>query len=595
MSGRADRAGSYAGTQVQGDGPHADARQVRRFVLAASLFLGALAAAWSVVLPPGEGPDEPAHLGLVLHLADGNGYPDHDELQMTVGLERLCTTFVASVRVCPLPGEEVTATAVRVRGADDAPGAADRPAWDDDGGALPTTDLNQMPQHPPLYYASMAGVLSAARAVAGGEMALDRELALLRLANAAMVVPIPVLTWLTVRRLTLLRSGGRRGGGAIGPRGSATTASTAVLHDVDVDVNAGGRDVTLIGRAGAAVLVAVALPMLAATSGVLNNDNLLTLLAAATAPLLASIAVGDRSRGTLAAAGALIGLALLTKAFAVVLLPALAAACWVGSSARSTPGSAGRFGSPAARIRESVVPLLVGVGVAAAVSGWWYVRTWARAGSPTPSVDADRYTEALRPPGFAPDLWHFADAFAGRFSERFWGSFGWYSARLPGPLTVMLTIVAVALLVAGLASARRRGPIVVLLVPSLLLLVLTASRAWSLHARSGQYPFIQGRYLLGGVVGLAVVASVGWLRLVRFRRSLTLLAAVACLLQVAALLRAMTTYWSGDLVDALSAAGAWSGLPTPVAVGLVLTVPIWIVALVWTVAALDRDVPSASR
>jgi hypothetical protein len=86
-------------------------------VVAACVLVGTVAAAWSVVLPPGEGPDEPAHLGLVLHLADGRGYPDHDALRQTVALERLCETFVASVRVCPLPGEAVTATAVRVRSA----------------------------------------------------------------------------------------------------------------------------------------------------------------------------------------------------------------------------------------------------------------------------------------------------------------------------------------------------------------------------------------------------------------------------------------------------------------------------------------------
>lgn len=580
-------------------------------MLAASIFVGVLAGAWSVVLPPGEGPDEPAHLGLVLHLADGKGYPDHDGLHMTDGLERFCATFVASVRVCPQPGEAVTATAVRVRGVDDAPGAADRPAWDDGGGRQPASELNQMPQHPPLYYAAMALVLRVGRLLAGGEMALDRELALLRMANVALVLPIPALAWATVLRLTGRATGARAEVAGVEAETGQPGEQTCGRDDL-----AGRPGVGISERswAVAAALAVSGLPMLAATSGLLNNDNLLTLLAAAVAPLLASIATGGRGRGALVAAGCLIGLALLTKAFAIVLLPALALACWVGAGvgARgSGPDGGGRSEldlvepgrSTTERVRAALGPLLLASGAAGAVSGWWYVRTWVRSGSPTPSVDADRYTVALRPPGFAPDLWHFADAFAGRFTERFWGSFGWYSARLPGPLTVVLTVVAVGLLAVGLASIRRRGPIVVLLVPSALLLALTASRAWTLHARSGQYPFIQGRYLLGGVVGLAVVSAVGWLRMVRARWSLLLLALVSVLLQSGALGRGLVTYWSGGGTGRLGALGAWSGLPDAVAVGLVLAVPAGASALlvsVWAVGAdgrgeVEAPVPSASR
>ena len=125
-------------------------------VWAATVAVGALAAAWSVVLPLAEGPDEPSHLGLVLNLADGGGYPDHDGLARSVAVVRLCTTYAAAVRVCPVPGEVVTADAVRTHGVDAAPTRADRPAWNDDGGDRPTAARNQMSQHPPLYYAALA-------------------------------------------------------------------------------------------------------------------------------------------------------------------------------------------------------------------------------------------------------------------------------------------------------------------------------------------------------------------------------------------------------------------------------------------------------
>src|SRR5690606_11966622 len=125
-----------------------------------------------------------------------------------------------------------------------------------------------------------------------------------------------------------------------------------------------------------------------------------------------------------------------------------------------------------------------------------------------------------RPPGFAPDVVDFSRRFVGLVTERFWGSFGWYTVRLPGPLTVAVTVMAVSIVALGVATVARRRSVVrpstcvVLLSPAALLVALMAVRAWSLHARSGQYPFTQGRYLFAGVVGLVVVAAIGWHRLV---------------------------------------------------------------------------------
>ncbi|MEZ5140385.1 MAG: hypothetical protein R2711_16920 [Acidimicrobiales bacterium] len=138
-------------------------RRVPRIVLAACLAFGALGAIWSVVAPLGEAPDEPAHLALVLHLADGGAYPDFDELHNQVAILRLCRTYAAATRACPREGEEVTATSIRRHPRAEAPAAGERPAWDDAGGDERLGQLNQMPQHPPLYYEAMATVLRAER------------------------------------------------------------------------------------------------------------------------------------------------------------------------------------------------------------------------------------------------------------------------------------------------------------------------------------------------------------------------------------------------------------------------------------------------
>ena len=82
-------------------------------------------------------------------------------------------------------------------------------------------------------------------------------------------------------------------------------------------------------------MLLVGLPMLTATGGVLNNDDLLTLLGAVATLLLVTVARGDGSRRTALALGAVLAAALLTKAFAVVFLPVVPLAYWVRTSSAS--------------------------------------------------------------------------------------------------------------------------------------------------------------------------------------------------------------------------------------------------------------------
>lgn len=528
--------------------------RVPAVVWAATVAVGALAAAWSVVLPLAEGPDEPSHLGLVLHLADGGGYPDHDGLRRSVAVVRLCTTHAAAVRVCPAPGEQVSAEAVRTRHADDAPRRGDRPAWDDDGGAQDTEARNQMPQHPPLYYLALAAVLRGVRTLAGGPLSLDRELALLRLVTAGLVVPVPLLAWATARRAGL---------------GERAARVAAVLP--------------------------VGLPMLTATAGVVNNDNLLTVLGAAATLGLVTVARGA-GRRTAVLVGLVLAAALLTKAFAVVFVPVVPLAHWLGSARPGAAEGRARWGRTARGVGWTALPVVVGAGA-------WYLRAMVRTGTPSPSADADRYTSALAPPGFEADPVVFLDRFAGLFAERFWGSFGWYTVRFPGWLTVALSAVAAVLVAVGLVVAdRRAGPdrrpspamAAVLLAPVGLLVALTVSRAWTLHARSGQYPFIQGRYLFAALVGPVVVAGRGWVRLARGRWSLPALAVGVAGLQAGALAAAVARYWGGDgVAGRVGSLDAWSGWPDGGAIALVAAGAIAVVALV-VVAGRDARAGAAA-
>ncbi len=83
--------------------PRSASPRVPAVVLAATVAFGALAALWSVVVPLLEAPDEPDHLALVLHLADGNPYPEFDGLQSQAAVFRMCRVYVSSIRACPGP------------------------------------------------------------------------------------------------------------------------------------------------------------------------------------------------------------------------------------------------------------------------------------------------------------------------------------------------------------------------------------------------------------------------------------------------------------------------------------------------------------
>lgn len=490
-------------------------------VVAATLAFAALGAMWSVLAPLGEAPDEPAHLALVLHLAEGKPYPSYDGLHNQNAIIRLCRTYAAATRACPREGEVVTPTSTRRHGADEAPNRATRPAWDDAGGDTDLGQLNQMPQHPPLYYQAMAQVLRLERALNGGPWSTDRELALLRLANVALIAPLPLLAWWAARRFGLDDATG-------------ATAAVALL----------------------------AMPMVTHIGSTLNNDNLLTLLAAILAALLAGVSRGDRTLRTALVVGLVAGLALLTKAFAIVFPPLIVVTYLIGARDLAPAG----WGS---RLRTLVRPVAAVAGLVALVAGWWYVGVRIRTGRFAPTVEDDRLTAALAPPGFSPRLGTFASEFARDLNGRFWGSFGWYTVRIPGWQALLCTVVVIAAVVVALAprvgaGASTRLQRAWLLAPLGALGAFVALRAWSLYATTSKFQFIQGRYLFAGLVGLVVLLAIGMARALGRWAPIALLAAAA-VLQVDAARRALEGWWGGPgvgpggQVRAMAAWGAWPG------------------------------------
>jgi small subunit ribosomal protein S36 len=506
-----------------------------RLVVAATATFGTLTAFWSVLTPLTEAPDEPAHLGLVLEVAHTGHYPAYDELQHTEGLFQLCIDFAASTTWCHTEEERTANLVVRDHPAGEAPPKDRRPRWDDpDFRALEPDRMNQMPQHPPLYYQLMAAGLRVERWLVPGELSVDTELAYLRLLNVLLVLPLPWVAWLTARRL---------------------------------------RVVEPVGLVAA--LVPLAVPQLTHIGATLNNDNLFVVLVSALMAALAGVARGDRSVRTVALVGAVLGLALLTKGFGVVLPPIVALAYWIGSASPS-PGTPTRL---LRRVRTASGPALGALLLGLVVSGWWYVGNLTATGRIMPSTeDSLRLNPRSRPTEFEPDVGEYLGSTVSRLVEGFWGAFGWRQVELPTVVSAAASLLCLATVVLPFRQgpSTSRPTLALLLSPLVLLAAFVVVRSAVIYSGTGRLAFQQGRYLFGGLTAASVVVAIGLHH--RFRRRAVPLAALAVVtMQALAITWCLAGWWDATdvgLIGALRAVVAWSGWPDPVVVAILAMTPL---------------------
>lgn len=559
-------------------------RQVPRAVAAVSVLFGLVLGLWSVAVPQYRAPDEPAHLDLVLLLAEGVPYPEYDGrfVGRAIGLSR--DPYLIA-RDTPWPRFAAT----------DAPPRTQRLDLWDLGGTEPDPDVrttgeqalvagapyvyNQMPQHPPLYHQAMAMVLRVERAVLPGPRPppLDRELGLLRLVNALLILPLPVLAWAAARRM-----------------GAAPAAALT------------------------ASVLPLGLPQLTHIGASLNNDNLLTLLAGVLAVLLAGVARGRRTARTDVAVGVVVGLAMLTKAFALALIPWVVAAYVLAWLVR---------GAAADGRRDVTIGSLRAGALAIALGAWWWVLNLVRHGEPAPTSETLTRVPRLDAEGFEPDRLGYAYRFVTRMATRSWAWVGFRAPKveLPGPVTLVLTLLALAAVVtaivtrgratpeasdtggtdadaatsdadgrAGEASAdadsparRRSRPLrrelLLALAPVVLLFVAVSRRAYGLHVTTGGYSFVQGRYLYAGIVPLMVLVAIGAHHVLGRRAPIALLSLGAAL-QGWMLLRVLDGAWAGaGVTGPLGSMLAWSPWPAGVVQAVALAAG---GALAWTARAI---------
>lgn len=473
-------------------------------------MFGLLLVAWSLLAPLGRAPDEPAHADLVFQQATGEPYPEFDG--------RRTSTAMIAVFLAHAPGFEG-----RWLTPESAPPRHARKTFEEWGGDEPSAVVNLLPVHPPLYYWLTGSGLRLERTVTPGTDAspMEGDWHLLRLTSVVMVLPLPLLAWAAARRL-------------------------------------GAND----GAAITAAVVPLGVPQLLHIGASINNDNLLILLSAVLAVLIAGVLQGDSRRSRATAIGLVAGLALLTKAFGFVLLP------WV---ALAYAYQAWRERS---RWRDSLLALLLAGLTASLVGGWWWARNLARYGELSPGV------AALDATGTQPDPVSYARHFTPTVIHRFWGNFGYFEA----PMTTVVVIAATAVAAAAVALAllrpaesgsgeateqptrRQSAAFVSLLV---FLFAFVAFLAYDHHPQRG---WIQGRYLFGAMVPFAVVISIGVTRLLGRRAPLVVFGGAA-LMQIDGVRVALRGWWAepdASLLRSLDAMLAWSPWPRLMVYALVV-------------------------
>lgn len=410
-------------------------RGERRTVVALTAAFALLLTLWAFLTPMFAAPDEAAHFDAAEQLALGKGWPAPGDMDL------LATTYV----------EQGQSTTVAAANRDTvAQLTAENPGNHD--------FVNQMTQHPPTYYAVGALVL---KAIGFFHLRWDVSVMALRLMDVVLLLPLPALTWATVRRVT--RS----------PR-------TAVV--------------------GALALFAV--PQLAQIGSSVTNDAPVILLGAVISWLAARALTGDHRWRIAVWLGVAVAAVCSVKGTGLPTVPFVAVALLVAGHGTLSWGA--RIG------RTAVAGAIV-----AALGSWWWIRNLVLFGTLQPDgVSAVRQDKPWGRETSA-NFGEFMNVEWDRLTSSFWGQFGALRYPMSQILTDSLTVVALAVIVgwAFRRTANRTTAIVMLVLPAITL-VIQLQNNFASYDDTQLIAGAQGRYLFIGLVPLVVVSAVAWRNLV---------------------------------------------------------------------------------
>ena len=473
------------------------ARGERRGIVWATVLFAGLLALWCVVAPPYRAADEPMHISTTLRLADSGRYPAPGRALMDPGVLASygwVDYFGAGGRrpATVRPDYLAHAPSMRALRSPQAP--------------RPATAIDQMTQHPPGYYLLMAG---AVRLLHLQDLTPYGFVLALRLISTLLLLPLPWMCARVARRLGL----------------------------------------TPAGAVAAAFLPAAWTQLLNTSAGV-NNGTLQLLATTAALAALVPVAQGDLRLRRALGVGALVSVALLSKGFALALLPVIVVAYALGAR--------GASGTSRGRAATALLGCLV-AGLATLPGLWWWILNVVRYGTVQPSGGISPPPWPVRPP-----LTFWEEQFATTFSRTLWFALGWAENRPPLWLHVSVSVLFVLVLAAGTWFLRRQWRALVLLHLAWLgPLAITLLGSYLEFERSGATRGVQGRYVQVAVVGFALLAAAlldRSARLVGLVPGLVGLAAVSGLIwgvhhfwapapgddQVLGRIRAMTSWWTGS-------------------------------------------------
>jgi len=512
-----------------------------------TVTFGAVLAAWTVLTPAYQAPDEPNHVDRVIATAHGHVLIPPKSRHTGIGIVR--SEHVAGVpSCCPPPAGQPLEL-------DEAPPHDRRPSIASLGGGAqqPGTDVNQITAHPPLYYLWEGAIAKALP----DSWPYDKTLEGLRFASLLLVVPLPLLTYAAARRLA-------------GPGPVPVTAAVLPLA------------IPMLGHLGASV----------------TNDSLLVLLGGLLTVLTAYVATGDTSRRTAAWTGVVLAAALLTKAFGFVgffgvavayavawaralrarkpeaappgpAAPARAALAGTGRhAAERVSGRVGLAGRTPLVGRAPLGGAIIAIGLGVLGGGWYWARNAVVYGAVQP--DGGAYVPPPAPPSWHPSFWgYFFHGYPSRLMTSFFGNFGWLADPLPGAVVA----ASVAVLLLGITLSFRFRPtrerpwswadVAVVVLPAFLLFWSVGWQGWQGWRLRESIGADQGRYLYFGLAGLLVAVALGLSRLPRPARRWVPLGAyaVAAAYQAYAALDVLDFFWgprASDLAYQIRNAVAWS-------------------------------------
>ena len=511
-------------------------RPVPVFVWAVTGLHVALLLLGSVFQPLLRVPDEPFHADMILAVSQEPGWPPirgrvlGPEIEISSRLLRQ-NPIVASDAIPRSPSQtsdnEEPCEGLPLPTCRFRPELRDFSDWDVEG------RVNRMTQHPPLYYVAVASVSTGVQTLfpPAFDLAFDQELWLYRVVTLLMVAPLPILTFLLAREITEERS---------------------VQH--------------------AAVALTVFITGLHLRNGpMINNDNLLLLLGALFLVGLIRIAKGDTGFRAAVLTGLVVGLSLLTKGFALFLVPTLAIAYLLAYLRARSRG-----------LRPPLQSGLISLSMAGVVGGWWWLRNLLLYGRLQPGGAG---LSEPAGPSFEPDVLDWFREAAETNIRTFFGGYG--VPRSPtDPLLFGTLIAFVAFGVAAglLLAGGKRRLLWLLLLPMLLVAVGLMLNSYRLYRETGLVKGENGRYFYFLLPGLFVILANGYvlatnrLRLLRKRRSVGRFVPLAFVIaaitiQVYGLVRKLNIEWGPPdtpLATSWEALVAWSPLPQPWVTGLLV-------------------------